>query len=128
MEICDMFGNKKDFNELTTKQQVFLECYKQNMIKKSKNLVEEINNRICNDVHNKNFNKKYQIKSTKEFHKINEYVKTLNIKDYTFRFRENIDVNTNKTIKLKELYTESLTFKSEFKKVPVIYCYFHKNA
>jgi uncharacterized protein YaaR (DUF327 family) len=108
-----------------------------NMIKKSEKRVDEIKNRIMNDVAKNNFNKKYQIKSFIEYKLIKLFCKTLDIKNYELlccnSFNNNPQLKMNKLVKIIEGEPlgcsccrdcdRPMTFRNE--KTNVLYCYFY---
>ena len=108
-----------------------------NMIKKSEKRVDEIKNRIMNDVAKNNFNKKYQIKSFIEYKLIKAFCETLDTKNYELLwcnyFNNNSELKMNKLVKIIEgepldySYCRDcdrpMTFRNE--KTNVLYCYFY---
>ena len=124
MEIYNNFGNKIEFDQLTPSQQHFLLLNKKNMINKANIRINLILDRIRNDVNKNDFGKKYQIKSKKEYYTIREQIKNFDLKNHKLKMYMFEEVKTNKTVRMTELYDYSLTYKSEYKKVPVILCYF----
>lgn len=105
----------------------------ENMIKKSLQRIDEIKNRIINDISKNNFNKKYQIRSLIEYNMIKEFYEILKIDDYELSYcYDEKDVQTNKLLKIVEGPTgeccRDCDRKMKFinKKTKVKYCYFNK--
>jgi len=104
------------------------------MIKKSEKRVDEIKNRISNDIAKNNFNKKYQIKSFIEYKLIKAFCETLDIKKYELlwcnSFNNDPQLKMNKLVKIIEgnYYCckdcdRPMKFINE--KTNVLYCYFN---
>lgn len=134
--LYDNKGQKRQ--KSSSAEKYYFSILNKNMIKKSEKRVDEIKNRIMNDVAKNNFNKKYQIKSFIEYNLIKLFCKTLDIKKYELlccnSFNNNPQLKMNKLVKIIEGEPlgcsccrdcdRPMTFINE--KTNVLYCYFYK--
>lgn len=133
--LYDKKGQKRQ--KSSSAEKYYFSILNENMIKKSKKRIDEIKNRISNDIAKNNFNKKYQIKSFIEYKLIKAFCETLDIKNYELlwcnSFNNNPQLKMNKLVKIIEGEPlgcsccrdcdRPMTFIND--KTNVLYCYFN---
>jgi len=130
--LYDKKGKKKQKTSLAEKN--YFTILNNNMIKKSEKRVNEIKNRILNDIEKNNFKKKYQIKSFIEYKLLKTFCETLDTKNFELLWCNYFNIGTqlkmNKLVKIMEgdYYCcrdcdRPMTFKNE--KTNALYCYFN---
>jgi hypothetical protein len=126
------WGSQKPYHKQSRIEKEYVDLLSKNMINKSSKRVKDIKKRIQNDLEKGNFTKKYQISSRYEYHIINDFCKTLNMKGYELYWC--CSGNGSMKNKLDRIIEgnyfccrdcdQPMTFVN--KKVPVMYCYLSK--
>ena len=133
--LYDNKGHKRQ--KSSSAEKYYFSILNENMIKKSEKRVDEIKNRISNDIAKNNFNKKYQIKSFIEYKLIKAFCETLDTKNYELLWCTSCNngpqLKMNKLVKIIEGEPlgcsccrdcdRPMTFIND--KTNVLYCYFN---
>lgn len=125
-----LYTPKGDKTNRTSKpEERYFKKINENMVLKSIKRIDDIKERILNDVSKNCYNRKYQIQNEMEYKIIKEYVIQLNIHNYNMLWHHDMIITRNKLFKIIQGDYSCCDTPMKFINIkkPVMYCYFYKS-